>query len=94
MNWIIRTRVIVHFIKYKVLLYFFFQDPTCETKDGKMCVFPFKYMGTGLTYYSCTTDIGNWQPWCATRVDAKGMMVPGFPPSWDYCKRGKACKLG
>ena len=40
----------------------------CETVNGKVCQFPFRYKGT--TYYQCTKDYSeNENPWCATEID-------------------------
>ena len=72
-----------------MLLDFYFQEQTCETKGGYgPCVFPFKYRGQ--KYEACTTA-GNYKPWCAYKVDAKGIMVAG---KWAYCVGGKFCQLG
>ena len=52
------------------------------------CVFPFKYMGK--TYESCATPSGGHKPYCATKVDSKGILVKD---KWarcnDYCDTDK-----
>ena len=55
------------------------------------CVFPFKH--NGKTYSSCATPLDGEGPYCATKVDSKGILVKD---KWarcnDYCDTDKGEK--
>ena len=55
---------------------------SCKTVNRIACVFPFKYKGQ--TYSQCTT-VDSALPWCATRKDRYGDVIPG---AWDDCGSG------
>ena len=55
----------------------------CRTYDGRLCQFPFTFKET--TYTSCTGDDDpSGEPWCSTRVDARGRHVPNGG-HWGHC---------
>ena len=67
---------------------------------GKACHFPFKVNATSAWYHSCVYDkdvLDRDLVWCATEVDAEGVMVPGKRGICDDERRtavsgpGKSC---
>ena len=54
----------------------------CATITGSQCVFPFTYKG--VEYYQCTYA-DSPTPWCATQVDADGVVVTN---KWGDCETG------
>ena len=55
----------------------------CRTRDGRLCQFPFTFQET--TYTSCTSDDDpGGEPWCSTRVDARGRHVSNGG-HWGHC---------
>lgn len=56
---------------------------TCNTVDGRECLFPFRYLGR--TFDKCTTT-GSWRPWCATSKTPLG-----FPLTWAECDTNTNC---
>ena len=51
----------------------------CNTLEGTLCVFPFKY--DGVEYFQCTYAASP-VPWCATKVDPNGTVVVN---NWGDC---------
>ena len=62
------------------------QSSSCYTRNGKACVFPFKY--AGRIYNQCIDLLNGGTPWCSTKVDSNGQHTSGF---WDNCQ--ETCPL-
>merc|ERR1719481_128927 len=55
----------------------------CQTSNGKLCKFPFKFRNK--VYASCTTDFDpDNRAWCSTKVDRRGVHVSG-EGEFGYC---------
>ncbi|XP_040566424.2 uncharacterized protein [Lepeophtheirus salmonis] len=57
---------------------------SCSTTDGRICIFPFKYLG--IPYDGCTTiDYGN-TAWCATSLDLTTSETVEYGACTSSCK--------
>jgi hypothetical protein len=71
-------------IKKVQIIYRFLDNlRTCLSKTGKSCIFPFKY--GGLNYTKCTTKNRLYGTWCATKLDANGILYGNMGIDADYC---------